>query len=117
MTTEEIVKIIQVLPEEKQREVRDFAEFIARKERRQRRSSIRNSAVSARRTEMPQVEHVDHAAEGQTDEIIFETNARPIWETISELGQAIPADEWCKVPTDLALNLEHYLYGDAKEDE
>lgn len=37
MTTEEIVKFIEALPEEKQREVRDFAEFIARKGRRQHR--------------------------------------------------------------------------------
>ncbi len=117
MTTEEIIKIIEVLPEEKQQEVRDFAEFIARKDRRQRRSSNRKSAVSARRAEVPQMVHVDHDEEGHTDETIFDTNARPIWETITELGQSIPAEEWSKIPTDLALNLEHYLYGDSREDE
>jgi len=43
MTTEELVKIIEALPEEKQQEVRDFAEFIARKDRRQRRRSRRQT--------------------------------------------------------------------------
>ena len=51
MTTEEIVKIIEALPEEKQQEVRDFAEFIGRKDRRQRRRSRRQPALSSQRTD------------------------------------------------------------------
>jgi len=117
MTTEEIIKIIEVLPEEKQREVCNFAEFIARKERRQHRRSNRKSAVSERGATIPQIIHVDYDEQSHTGETSFDTNARPIWETITELGQSIPAEEWSKIPTDLALNLEHYLYGDSSEDE
>ena len=45
----------------------------------------------------------------------FDTTARPIWEVLVELGAAIPAEEWEKVPTDAARNLKHYLYGAPKE--
>lgn len=48
MTTEEMVKIIEALPGEKQQEVHDFVEFIARKERRQRRRFRRQPAPSSR---------------------------------------------------------------------
>ena len=36
--------------------------------------------------------------------------APPIWERIAELGKSIPEDEWDNVPTDLAENLDEYLY-------
>lgn len=35
----------------------------------------------------------------------------PIWETIIALGEAVPVEEWDRVPTDLAANLKSYLYG------
>ena len=50
-------------------------------------------------------------------EIVFDPNARPIWEIIEEIGKSVPAEEWAKVPTDVAKNLDHYLYGTAKEEE
>ncbi len=51
VTTQEIINIIEALPEEKQREVCDFAEFIARKDRRQPRKVGRQSATTSRRTD------------------------------------------------------------------
>ena len=51
MTTEEIVNIIEALPEEKQREVRDFAEFITRKERQQSRRMHKQPAQSSQRAD------------------------------------------------------------------
>ena len=50
-------------------------------------------------------------------EIPFDPNARPIWEIVEEIGKSVPPEEWAKVPTDLAKNLDHYLYGAAKEEE
>ncbi len=41
----------------------------------------------------------------------------PIWETIVKLGQKLSAEEWSQVPTDLAKNLDHYLYGAPKVSE
>lgn len=50
-------------------------------------------------------------------EISFDPNARPVWEIIEEIGASVPAEEWDKVPTDGAQNLDHYLYGHAKKSE
>jgi hypothetical protein len=44
-------------------------------------------------------------------------NEPPIWETIIEIGKSIPEEEWEGIPTDLARNLEHYLYGSPKASE
>jgi len=43
------------------------------------------------------------------------SSAKPIWETVLELGTSIPDEEWSKIPTDLAKNLHYYLYGARKE--
>jgi putative addiction module CopG family antidote len=42
---------------------------------------------------------------------------KPIWETIVELGRRVPEEEWEKIPTDFAKNLDHYLYGAPKVTE
>ena len=36
--------------------------------------------------------------------------SKPFWQWAVELGESIPAEEWAKVPTDGAANLDHYLY-------
>jgi len=45
----------------------------------------------------------------------FGPSAKPIWQIIEEIGAAVPAGEWGKVPTDGAQNLDHYLYGHARK--
>jgi hypothetical protein len=45
----------------------------------------------------------------------FDKTAKPIWEIVAEMGAEIAADEWKTVPTDLARNHDHYLYGAPKE--
>jgi len=39
-------------------------------------------------------------------------------ESVSEifvrLGKQVPEEEWAKIPTDFAENLDHYLYGSPK---
>jgi hypothetical protein len=39
---------------------------------------------------------------------------RPIWERLAAIGAAVPADAWNDVPTDLATNVDRYLYGTKK---
>ena len=39
---------------------------------------------------------------------------KPIWERILERTAAIPDEEWDKLPTDLAEQHDHYLYGTLK---
>jgi hypothetical protein len=51
------------------------------------------------------------------EEVSAPVDNRPIWEIIMELGASIPDEEWAKVPTDGAKNLDHYLYGAPKEEE
>ncbi len=39
---------------------------------------------------------------------------KPIWERILERSAAIPDEEWDKLPTDMAAQHDHYLYGTPK---
>jgi hypothetical protein len=39
---------------------------------------------------------------------------RPIWEEIQDLTVDVPDEEWDKLPTDLAEQHDHYLYGTPK---
>jgi predicted XRE-type DNA-binding protein len=43
-----------------------------------------------------------------------ETRRRPIWERIAEIAAEIPPEELERLPTDLAANHDHYLYGTPK---
>ena len=44
--------------------------------------------------------------------IQYDSSVRPIWEVVAEMGSEIADEEWSKVPSDLASNLENYLRGD-----
>jgi hypothetical protein len=46
----------------------------------------------------------------------YDPTGRPVWEEILEIGASIPHEVWETVPTDLSINLDHYLYGAPKED-
>jgi hypothetical protein len=46
-----------------------------------------------------------------------DADERPIWDIIAEIGAAVPPEEWAKVPRDLSINLDHYLYGSPKVSE
>jgi hypothetical protein len=59
---------------------------------------------------------VDHLEERSAGEVPYDSDATPIWEEIVAIGQAIPDEEWENVPSDLSINLDHYLYGKAKKD-
>ena len=45
----------------------------------------------------------------------LDPSTKPIWQVIEEIGAAVPAREWEKVPADGAQNLDHYLYGHARK--
>jgi Arc/MetJ-type ribon-helix-helix transcriptional regulator len=40
--------------------------------------------------------------------------AKPIWEEALELTADVPAQEWDKLPSDLAEQHDHYIYGTPK---
>lgn len=48
-------------------------------------------------------------------ESLKKKDTRPIWERIAEIAADVPPEEWEKLPTDLAENHDHYLYGTPKQ--
>ena len=48
------------------------------------------------------------------DEFEPDPEKQPFWERIIEIGARVPPEEWAKVPKDLSVNLDHYLYGTPK---
>lgn len=65
--------------------------------------------------QLRRIVRMDHLEERPASETPFDPDTPPIWETIAEIGKSIPEEEWDKVPTDLAVNLSRYLYGESKE--
>jgi len=67
---------------------------------------------------------LDHVRAGE--EVVIEQNARPVAvlrpavpgpsleEAFAAIAQEVPDQEWERVPSDLAKNLDHYLYGTSK---
>jgi hypothetical protein len=47
----------------------------------------------------------------------YDDSAPPLWQSVVDLGASLPSEEWDRVPTDLAANLDHYLYGSVGEEE
>jgi Arc/MetJ-type ribon-helix-helix transcriptional regulator len=39
---------------------------------------------------------------------------KPIWERAEEIRRGVPDEEWAKLPTDGAEQLDHYIYGSAR---
>ncbi len=44
-------------------------------------------------------------------------DARVLFDEIAKITASVPDEEWAKLPSDLALNLKHYLYGWPKVEE
>ncbi len=61
------------------------------------------------------VDDLERRASTPDDE--YDDSARPLWQSVIDLGASLPAEEWDRVPTDLAANLDHYLYGSSGEEE
>lgn len=47
----------------------------------------------------------------------YDDSAPPLWQSVIDLGASLPPDDWDRLPTDLAGNLDHYLHGSSGEDE
>ena len=61
------------------------------------------------------ISRVERFEERPLGEPRFDPDATPIWDVVSKIGESVPEEEWGRVPTDLAANLDRYLYGDLKE--
>jgi hypothetical protein len=58
------------------------------------------------------IAHVDSLHVQVPEPAGYDSSVRPIWEQIVEIGASVPEEEWAKLPTDLAMNLDHYLCGE-----
>jgi Arc/MetJ-type ribon-helix-helix transcriptional regulator len=54
------------------------------------------------------------AAQPSTSPPIAALPDKPIWEDILEMTADVPDEEWDKLPTDLAEQHDHYIYGTPK---
>ena len=45
------------------------------------------------------------------------SNASGIAEMIQAISSQVPEEEWLRVPADLSLNVDHYLYGSPRREE
>lgn len=50
------------------------------------------------------------------DERQDRSSQRSIWQIAEEIGRSVPQEEWDKLPTDGARNVDHYLYGAPKRE-
>lgn len=49
-----------------------------------------------------------------TSEVKVAARPKPIWEIIEEENRSIPPEVWDDLPTDLAEQHDHYIYGTPK---
>ena len=47
-------------------------------------------------------------------QLTVQPKRKPLWERVDELRKSVPAEEWSKLPTDGAAQLDHYIYGSPK---
>jgi hypothetical protein len=55
--------------------------------------------------------------ENRDDRDEFDALVPPLWQSIVALGEALPREEWDRVPSDLSTNLDHYLYDKPREEK
>ena len=54
-----------------------------------------------------------HGSDGGTEELVF--SKFPIFRELKRIAAAVPNEDWEKLPADLAVNLDDYLYPGPKK--
>jgi len=57
------------------------------------------------------VRHRSPKRDGQRRRTLMVKTPRPIWEELLRIARSIPEPDLHKLPTDLAAQHDHYLYG------
>ena len=60
------------------------------------------------------ITQVDELRVKPVGELGYDATVRPIEDILAELAAQVPQEEWERLPSDLADNLDHYLYGTPK---
>jgi hypothetical protein len=71
-------------------------------------------AIAKALEELQERAHVDHDDESnghETNAPAQKEAAKPIWEIFEEASQDIPDEVLARLPTDLAAQVDHYVYG------
>ncbi len=79
------------------------------------RLHVKGRAESARKAGPKRVVSVESLRVEAAGEEPYDETAKPIWKVAEEIAAAVPDEEWQKLPTDLARNYKHYLYGAPKK--
>ncbi|NJL19950.1 MAG: hypothetical protein HC895_02630 [Leptolyngbyaceae cyanobacterium SM1_3_5] len=56
-------------------------------------------------------------SEAQSSEDLQAISSQSFLEFVNEMNSQVPSEEWAKLPSDLAQNIDHYLYGAPKPEE
>ena len=67
--------------------------------------------------QLPSILNIDRLETRKPGERPFDPTEPSIWEKIAKIRESIPKEAWDDVPTDLASNLDHYLYGAPKKNQ
>ncbi len=67
--------------------------------------------VHGRHIHVEAVVREQHTGSGATNGGPAQSASRPIWEIFEEASQAIREEELARLPTDLAAQVDHYVYG------
>ena len=79
-------------------------------------ASVDDAMTEAARLLLQQLHQVQASSQqpAARQESAEATAEKPIWEEILELTADVPDEEWDKLPTDLAEQHDHYIYGTPK---
>jgi len=55
--------------------------------------------------------HPESSNTSDRDDETYDDAHPPLWQAVLDLGARLPPETWDNVPSDLASNLDHYLYG------
>ncbi len=58
---------------------------------------------------------LDYAQTLEVEEMKVETEHQTIWEMVKQFAEEVPYEAWDELPTDGAINVDHYLYGHKKK--
>ena len=60
--------------------------------------------------------HPESSDTAEKEDERYDDSHPPLWQRIVDLGASLPPETWDLFPSDLASNLDHYLYGDGKDE-
>ncbi len=86
----------------------------ALKEHRSVRIRVKGIAAVSPSGAITKIEQVEELVVQPVGEIAYDHSARPIEDVLAEIAAEASEEDWSAVPTDLAKNVDHYLYGTPK---